>query len=204
MEDRVSCEICGKSFAAQTDMEQHRRDAHKAGDQPKAKRSMRISKTWVVIVIFILLVIGGSVYWLLTPHASSGIDGVQCSAEEQAAFHIHTHLDVFVDGQSYIVPADIGIKNNCLYWLHTHDATGIIHIESPVETTYRLGQFLDIWGNSTADRAQPRGLPTAYVNGNLFSGDYKSIQLNAHDEIALIYGTAPSSIPSSYNFPSGL
>ncbi len=30
------------------------------------------------------------------------------------------------------------------------------------------------------------------------------ITLNAHDEIAIMYGAPPASIPSSYNFPQGL
>jgi len=59
-------------------------------------------------------------------------------------------------------------------WLHTHAADGIIHTESPVERTYTLGDFFDIWGQPlgrhqvgrhpirrlrTVDRAE--GWPTA-------------------------------------------
>ncbi len=36
-------------------------------------------------------------------------------------------------------------QKNCIYWLHTHDDTGTIHIESPVEQNITLGQFLKIW-----------------------------------------------------------
>ncbi|HEX9235017.1 MAG TPA: hypothetical protein VF972_01920 [Actinomycetota bacterium] len=30
--------------------------------------------------------------------------------------------------------------------IHTHDATGIIHIESPTPRTFTLGEFFDVWG----------------------------------------------------------
>ena len=30
--------------------------------------------------------------------------------------------------------------------LHTHDASGIVHIESPDKRDYTLGQFFDVWG----------------------------------------------------------
>ena len=29
-------------------------------------------------------------------------------------------------------------------WLHTHAADGIVHIESPVDRTYTLGNFFDV------------------------------------------------------------
>jgi hypothetical protein len=44
------------------------------------------------------------------------------------------------------IPPQIGIiPDKCIYWLHTHDGTGIIHIESPIKRDFTLGQFFDIW-----------------------------------------------------------
>jgi hypothetical protein len=37
------------------------------------------------------------------------------------------------------------IPNSCIFWLHTHDESGIIHIESPIEQSFTLGQFLNVW-----------------------------------------------------------
>ena len=73
------------------------------------------------------------------------MDDIECGPMEQFGYHIHTHLDIFVDGKNYTVPALIGITNNCFYWLHTHDQSGIIHIESPVKRDFNLGQFFDLW-----------------------------------------------------------
>src|SRR4051794_39395730 len=59
------------------------------------------------------------------------IDGIKCDKAEHFNFHYHAHLDIFVNGFSYLVPAGIGIKPpDCIYWLHTHDISGIIHVES--------------------------------------------------------------------------
>jgi hypothetical protein len=45
--------------------------------------------------------------------------------------HIHAHLDVFKNGQTNPIPPNTGtIPNQCIYWLHTHDDTGVIHVES--------------------------------------------------------------------------
>ena len=61
------------------------------------------------------------------------IAGIQCERQEYGDFHIHAHLDVFIDGAARTVPAMIGILpvQKCLYWMHTHDESGIIHIEAP-------------------------------------------------------------------------
>ena len=33
----------------------------------------------------------------------------------------------------------------CIYWLHTHAPDGVIHIESPTQRIYTLGNFFDDW-----------------------------------------------------------
>jgi hypothetical protein len=89
------------------------------------------------------------------------VDGISCQTSEQTIFHIHAHLTVFINGSPRQIPAGIGIpgaraqstpegpfigSGTCFYWLHTHAADGIIHIESPIHRTYTLGDFFDEWG----------------------------------------------------------
>ena len=47
---------------------------------------------------------------------------------------------------------------------------------------------------------------SVYVNGNKVNPavNYKDIKLNAHDEIAIVYGNPPSNIPSKYSYVEGL
>src|SRR4051812_47416655 len=47
--------------------------------------------------------------------------------------HIHQPLDVFVDGRRVVVPAYVGIDADARFIaeVHTHDATGIVHVEAP-------------------------------------------------------------------------
>ncbi len=83
-----------------------------------------------------------------TSHNNSGltIDSIQCDIVEHFNFHIHSRLEIKIDDRPIVVPGGIGIiPEKCIYWLHTHDDTGTIHIESPIEKTFTLGQFLNIW-----------------------------------------------------------
>jgi hypothetical protein len=43
-----------------------------------------------------------------------------------------------------------------------------------------------------------------YVNGKVFPGDPRTIPLKAHEEIAIVIGTPPAKIPSSFAWPKGL
>ncbi len=149
------------------------------------------------------------------------VDGMKCETSEQVLFHIHAHLAIFVNGKQRLVPEGIGItpprteqqsaagpfvvNGSCFYWLHSHTADGIIHIESPIQRTYTLGNYFDIWKQplSATQVGPAKGPVTAYLNGRRFSGDPRSIPLKAHALIQLDVGT-PAPGAQSFSFPSGL
>ena len=67
---------------------------------------------------------------------------------EGTALHIHEHVDVFVDGKRVMVPAGIGIDpgGRFISPLHTHDTSGVIHVESPTVRPFTFGEFFGVWG----------------------------------------------------------
>jgi hypothetical protein len=128
---------------------------------------------------------------------------------EGTAQHIHAHLDVIVDGNAVAVPASIGIDNvhGSISPLHTHDTSGIVHIESPDQSTFTLGQFFTEWGvrfgqGCVAGSCAPTPIEVV-VNGTTATGDPTAIVFHAHDELAVVVGTPPGDVPQSFNFPSG-
>jgi hypothetical protein len=132
--------------------------------------------------------------------------------------HIHAHLDIYIDGKKIQVPPDIGIGSTYTSPLHTHDPattttsdSATIHIESPTQRTYTLGQFFDVWGvRLTSDCLGgycTSGNKTlqAYVDGKP-APDPRAIPLREHEEIVLAYGApseVPTPVPSSFHFISG-
>ena len=137
--------------------------------------------------------------------------GLPALSQEQLAYHIHAHLDIIVDGKSEPVPAEIGIdpQAQLISPVHTHDATGVIHIESPDRRTFTLGQFFTEWGvlfneSCVGGYCSPQTPIGVYVDGHQFSGDPSTIELKAHEEIALVIGTPPGQVPDHFDFPQGL
>ena len=80
---------------------------------------------------------------------------------------------------------------HCYYWLHTHAADGIIHVESPSQHTYTLGDFFDIWRQPlSANQVGPAtGTVTAFVNGAKYNGDPRAIPLGSRTDIQLDVGS---------------
>jgi hypothetical protein len=127
--------------------------------------------------------------------------------------HLHVHLDVLVNGRAVPVPAGIGIDvtNRRISALHTHDDSGVIHIESPVKRDCSLGEFFSEWQVSLSQnnigglRARDGQTLRVFVNGALRQGNPAAINFAPHDEIAVVYGTLEQgeSIPAKYDFPAG-
>jgi hypothetical protein len=141
-------------------------------------------------------------------------EGLAVAPMEGTAVHFHTHLDILVDGQAVPVPADLGIaaSGNAMSELHTHDTSGILHIEAPTTgKRYTLGQLFTEWNVPLSATGlgglRPDGTRTltAYVDGKKQAGDPAAIELAPHREIALVYGPANAAVrvPSHYDFPAG-
>ena len=134
------------------------------------------------------------------------VDGIQCAPLEQLAYHIHAHLQVYVNGQPRALPAAIGLlgpvaqqtplgpfygAQQCYYWLHTHTYDGVIHIESPTQRVYTLGNFFNEWRQplSASRVASASGPVTAFVNGKRWTSSLTSIPLLPHAVIQLDVGS---------------
>jgi hypothetical protein len=137
--------------------------------------------------------------------------GLDPLTAEGQVLHIHQHLDLFVRGRRVTIPANVGIDASGRYLaaLHTHDSTGIMHVESPTAASYTLGQFFGVWGVRLDARcigglcASGARRLRAWVDGKPVAGDPTRIILDEHQEIVLAYGTpkqAPRPLPKSYDF----
>ena len=127
---------------------------------------------------------------------------------EPIVIHMHTTLRILVHNKLVIIPKHIGIdpalyktydldkygiKNPRTYPLHTHDTSGVIHIESTRIRTFTLGQFFDVWGetfneNCILDKCS-NGLNKVqiYVNG-IESFEFREHLMKDGEVITIVYG----------------
>jgi hypothetical protein len=134
-------------------------------------------------------------------------DAVGLPALGNESFHHHDLLQVFIHGDPIPVPAQIGISSEGGASMHTHDATGIMHLESGTPYSFILGEFFDVWGVLLTNRciggyctSGPNEL-RVYVNGQQVTTDVRAIALTQHEDVVVTYGTTaqlPNPIPKDY------
>ncbi|SAL70262.1 hypothetical protein AWB74_04113 [Caballeronia arvi] len=152
---------------------------------------------------------GGLLGTLYFPDGSTGIgstgatvDGVVCAPGMAETFHVHSHVAIFKDGQWLAFPKNVGITSGCNYELHTHDNTGIIHIETPNVKPFTLGQVFDIWGVplSSTNVAGITGNVVVYINDNgdvrRYTGDPRAIPLTSLRDITFQIGSSLTTLPT--------
>jgi hypothetical protein len=137
------------------------------------------------------------------------VDNVYCDTLEQTASHYHVLLSIYINGKSVPVATQVGIAPDvsCYYWLHTHDSSGIVHIEAPANRTFTLGNFLDIWGQRFSSLQYPPQLDQPggpgwqiFVDGKLVGGDFHNIVLKPHEFITIAYNTPNVTPITTYNW----
>lgn len=120
------------------------------------------------------------------------------------------------------LPRSIGIPGTeanptCFYWLHVHALyPDIIHVESPVNKIFTLGQFFDVWKATRNDaiprgdvyvlkleQAAARGDVTVFVGRRRWETSYRSIPLTSHESITIEVGK-PIVPPVVFNTWDGL
>jgi hypothetical protein len=145
--------------------------------------------------------------------------GLEPQRAEGLDYHVHAHLDIFVDGEPITVPAGIGIDAGnpavvsnsqgvgltrecdtpCISPLHTHETDGILHTETTTPRPNTLGEFFVEWNVPlTADRVGEYSDPKFYVDGKAYDGDPREIELSDLAEIVIVIGSPPDSIPSDF------
>ena len=128
--------------------------------------------------------------------------------QSDIGYHVHAALFVYVDGKQVPVPANIGIdpQGRFIAALHTHDTSGVVHMEATKPYPFTLGEFINVWGVDFSDQnlgayhAGNGKVLQLWVNGKQVS-DPVNYKMKPHDVMILGYGK-PGSFPTkkSYNF----
>ena len=130
--------------------------------------------------------------------------GLERLTQEGVALDLHIQLSVQVEGTDVEVPSSIGLNgeevaggrmvSGFVSAIHTHDATGLVHVHSPDVRPYTLGQLFDVWGV----RLTPERLGgycvgdghtlTIEADGDPVTGNPRELQLKDRQRISVVYG----------------
>ena len=133
---------------------------------------------------------------------------VPCGPSEVLTRHEHAHLTILIRGQIKTVPAFVGITATQICWLHTHDTSGIIHIEAGDDRTFTLADFFAVWRQALSqtsidgDRVASGESIQTTVNQQPYAGAPETVVLKNHEDIVLQLGPPFLTLPP-YVGPAG-
>jgi hypothetical protein len=205
------------------------------GQQVKVKRGNDVPLLPIAVAAILVVFAIGLIIFFVTNNKSTAPQvaaGIPCDQLEGTKVHYHVALQIVYQGNVLPIPANIGITGDptaptCFYWLHVHAANpNVIHIESPANQTFTLGQFFSVW--STWSKAQggpnepldathvstltltPDEKLVVYIDlqdgkgAQVYTGDPKSIPLRLHEVITLEITPPEVTPPPAFTFTSGL
>lgn len=106
-------------------------------------------------------------------------------------YHIHLFIGIYVNGTEVALPEGLGIVGfanpapayilyaTCFYYTHTHDLTGVLHVEDPnpnnaliTQPIHATGDLFNIWGITVNSMqfGQFTGALTVYTSGQIYRG----------------------------------
>ncbi|WP_175016840.1 hypothetical protein [Massilia sp. YMA4] len=131
--------------------------------------------------------------------AGKTLDGVGCLLNED--YHIHAHLTIIYNGETLRIPKNIGLTG-CAYELHTHDWSGVLHVETDRQKQFTLGQFYSVWGMPLS-RKNVAYLQSDEIrffrvnNGRVaeYLDDPVLMPITAGESIIIVIGPLPPTLP---------
>lgn len=152
-----------------------------------------MKKSYLIVAVGVV-VLGGLLYWTASmqkqPSTVQMVQGtnVAClpNGHQQLALHIHPVLSITVDGAPEEIPANIGITQACMAEIHTHDATGVVHVETATAdriSHLSFADFFAVWGKPVAREGYTL---VATVNGAVVES-LSEVPLRDGDAIHMAY-----------------
>jgi len=138
---------------------------------------------WLVALVALVIVGGVGAYYLTQTNFQPFFQPFPCVPGTAYVYHWHTQLNVFSGSAPYPIPANVGISGSCLEPVHTHDTSGLIHIETTVNRLYSVGDFYLVWGKSFGSPSQ------MIVNGTALPSPTPSQILYDQETISIYYAS---------------
>lgn len=194
MAEKTKCEICDRAFKDAEGLAMHNKAKHPE-KVPKERKPLPVKKirNWTIFLVVVGL-LGWGLYSLIANTGGGTIvDESNLNFEApKGAIHWHPRLTIKIDGETYSIPANIGISGAHMP-IHTHETDGTLHMENnrPTKKTVTLGYFFQVWGNKFSkdcifDYCTDKGELKMLVNGRENS-EFENYFMQDGDQIRIEY-----------------
>ena len=142
---------------------------------------------WIIIILVILI---GFLIWYSPKSKETKVEqeksmtsrevALLCTTDMATTYHIHPEVEIVVNGVKIEIPANMGVQQICMTSIHTHAGGGLIHIESPIQKEFTLGDLFAVW-----KKYLPSSLPSAIANGNVGKVKVNGVEVSTYEDTVL-------------------
>ena len=183
-----------RKMLKQLERRQERESQHQSYEQQQQKKKRKKLITIVAIIAVVIL----GLYFMLrsladaTPSTTGDLLDYIMKAHTNVALHIHPSLEIEVLGEKQAIPANIGIEPGGMHVIHTHDATGELHIESPYPHQFSLKDFFTVWNRTFNNQCifeycVDEQHEILFTVNSIPNDQYENLPLRDPDKIRIIY-----------------
>lgn len=119
--------------------------------QVQQQRRQRTIITFTIVAVLIAIIVGVIIFLPHPPQNPVQLPPYldHCVTSPNPFYHSHPHLVITISGIGQALPVtfETGYDPGCGRVMHTHDSSGIIHVETDQDVSYTLGDWFLIWGH---------------------------------------------------------
>jgi hypothetical protein len=114
----------------------------------KKKRRQRTAITFTIVAVLIAVIVVALLIYHPAPDQVPLPDYLGHCVGPTLAYHSHPNLTITISEVNFVLPPAPGtFIGGCPQVIHTHDASGVLHVETDVNRDYTLGDWFLLWGH---------------------------------------------------------
>jgi hypothetical protein len=154
-------------------------------EQVQKQRRQRNIASIVIAIVIIAIIVTAVIFYPRPPPNPVSLPGYlsHCVTSSTYVYHSHPNLTIFISGTPQPIPANTA-SSSCLQPIHTHDSSGILHVETDENRDYTLGDWFLLWGNSASNANLAIFNSTQIFNNKVGNGHTLVMTVNGQTSFA--------------------
>lgn len=153
-------------------------------EQVQKQRRQRNIASLLIAIVIIAIIVTAVIFYPRPPPNPVGLPGYlsHCVTSSTYVYHSHPNLTIVISGAPQSLPATASLS--CLQPIHTHDSSGILHVETDDNRDYTLGDWFLLWGNWASNSNFAIFNSTQIFGSRIGSGHTLSMTVNGQPSSA--------------------
>jgi hypothetical protein len=141
------------------------------------KRRQRTLATVVIVAVLVAVIVLAIVFIPRQPPNPVPLPSyLDHCVTGSLSYHSHPNVVVTVNGQGILFP--VTFDGSCPQPIHTHDSSGVLHIETDQNQNYTVGDWFLLWGHWAKDKTQTIFNSTQIFNNKVDSTHHITMTVN--------------------------